>query len=517
VVILGCVFVVAAIVIMHAGRNTTFYFDDWNFVNERLGWRPHVLLYPHNEHLSLLPVLVYKLLFETVGLDNYGVFRFVSVLFNLTSGTLLFIYVRRRLGPWPALGFSSVLVVMGAGAWDIVWPFQIGFLGSMAATLGALLMLDRRSRAGDIAACLLVCVSLSSSSQGLMLLAAVIIEVLVRPDRWRRIWIPAIPLVLYGLWYLKYGAGHLNWETGIPLIPDRIYTGLQAGSSAATGLPDSYGATLALALIAAFIYSLTAARDRLPRLLMVAAMPIAFWALIALARTGLPPTEPRYLYPTGIYIVLLASECFLLFAPRGVAAVAIAVLLGMGALARVPALNSVGDTLRGEALSARSSLTAGEILIDRIGPKTLVAPGQPQLFLHEYEKAAARYGSTVTWTPDQLRHQSAAERGAVDSALIRLIGPFAAPAPSHIRANCKAFPGDKKDRGGPLASRTLLVEAGAQPVEVRLRRFGDGVSEQPQVTVPPNSNASVNLPKDRAPQPWIAAVRSGASFNACQG
>jgi hypothetical protein len=513
VLVLACVFVIAAIVIMHAGRDTTFFYDDWNFVTQRLGWRPHILLYPHNEHLSLLPVLVYKLLFETVGLDHYGVYRFVAVLFNLACGTLIFFYVRRRLGDWIAVGLALVLVLMGASAYDIIWPFQIGFLGSMAAGLAALLCLDRRTFRGDVLACFFTAVSLSSSSQGLFFLLAIAIDWAFHDERLRRIWVPGIPAVLYGLWYLKYGVGHLTWGKA-PQIPDQIYGGLSAGSAAATGMPDSFGPTLALIVIAALLFALPRAGVRLPRLIIVAAMPVAFFALTVLAR-GLPPTEARYIYPTAIFVVLLASESFAPYAPTGVLAICIAVLLAMGALGRAPALNALGDQLRVQAANARSGLAAGEIMIDHLDPLVAPDPEQPQLHIGWYDRAVKQYGSSATWTPQQIPSRSPAERGAVDAALIRLIGPFAGPPPAKAPANCTSNPGDNQRQEIKLPAGRLYVKAGTQPVAVVLRRFGDAFTDTPQVEVKAGSAATIGLPKDRATQQWTAGVSSTAPFSAC--
>ena len=79
-------------------------------------------------------------------------------------------------------------------AWpDVLWPFQIGFLSSLAAGIGALLALDREDRRGDVIAAVLLGVALASSSLGLPLLAALALEVLGRPDRRSRWWIVALP------------------------------------------------------------------------------------------------------------------------------------------------------------------------------------------------------------------------------------------------------------------------------------------------------------------------------------
>ena len=63
--------VLTAGLILYLGRSTGFYFDEWNFVLSRRGWDAQALLMPHNEHLSVVPVLIYKTLFSTVGIDSY--------------------------------------------------------------------------------------------------------------------------------------------------------------------------------------------------------------------------------------------------------------------------------------------------------------------------------------------------------------------------------------------------------------------------------------------------------------
>ena len=67
--------VVAFVLLYRKGLGTTFYYDEWNFVMNRREWDVETFLRAHNEHLSLLPVLIFKLLFVTVGLDSYGVYR----------------------------------------------------------------------------------------------------------------------------------------------------------------------------------------------------------------------------------------------------------------------------------------------------------------------------------------------------------------------------------------------------------------------------------------------------------
>ena len=71
-----------------------------------------------------------------------------------------------------------------APAWqNILWPFQVGWLLSLAAGLGALLALDRGDRRGEAAACALVALSLASSGIGVAIAAGVLVDVLWRRPR----------------------------------------------------------------------------------------------------------------------------------------------------------------------------------------------------------------------------------------------------------------------------------------------------------------------------------------------
>ena len=138
----------------------------------RRDWTVGTFLEPHNEHLSLVPVAVYKLLFVTVGIDDYAPYRTAVLLVHVLCVALLFLLVRRRVGD--LLGAIVVLPILFLGtAWqDLLWPFQIGYLASVAAGLGMLLALERRDRAGDIVASVLIAVALASSSIGLPFVAS---------------------------------------------------------------------------------------------------------------------------------------------------------------------------------------------------------------------------------------------------------------------------------------------------------------------------------------------------------
>src|SRR4051794_3511224 len=130
-VALGGLVVAATVLALRLGRSTSFYFDDWTFIQDRRAWDLDALLAPHNEHLSLVPVLVYKLLFEIAGIESYTPYRVIGLLVHALVVVLLFLYARRRVGDLAALAAAAVVAVLGQAWPDVLWPFPIGFPRSL--------------------------------------------------------------------------------------------------------------------------------------------------------------------------------------------------------------------------------------------------------------------------------------------------------------------------------------------------------------------------------------------------
>ena len=307
--------VLTAGLILYLGRSTSFYFDEWNFVLDRRAWDARALLMPHNEHLSVVPVLVYKLLFSTVGIDAYAPYRVAGLIVHLIVLVLLFVYARRRVGDLLALGATVIVAVLGPAWPDVMWPFQMGFLGSLAAGIGALLCLDRGDRRGEIGASVLLTVALASSSLGIPLFIAAAIEILGRPDRRARWKILIAPAVLYALWWLGYHSSN-NMESVDNLLSTPAYVAEAAAAAMGSlfGLPIEWGRPLVLFFIVAIGLVVRRAPVDLWRLIALISLPLVFWALTGLARADLhEPGAPRYLYPGVVFILLIAVE-----AARGV-------------------------------------------------------------------------------------------------------------------------------------------------------------------------------------------------------
>ena len=531
-VALALIFAGAAWLLMWAGRNAAFFYDDWPYLLERAGWNPYTLLRPHNEHLQVFPLLLYKVLFETVGLHAHWVYRAALVALNLLTGLLLFIYARRRVGAWPALGLAACLVVMAPSWYNLLYSFQVNFVGAMAAGMGALLALDREDRRGDVLAAVLLVVSIGSSSVGFPFLIGAVVEVLWRRD-WRRLWVVGVPIGLYLLWVLRYGEGNSVRVHNAPEIPAYVMDGADDAAGAITGYGLDVGLLLFWALVALVVREV--AVDRVtPRLMAVVAMPLSLWALTALGRAdmGVEADANRYLYAAGLFVALVAVEVGRRYAiPARVGGVICGLLL-FGAVANANGVQNGGLILEGWSQGGKSAVTALEVA----GPENVPAdyrgadPTQGFIVAGPLYATIDRYDSTPGFTLDEVRDETPGLQRQVDETLARVLNLNVAPVDRDVPVGPEAPAGlvgsvvpagEGCVRGGAgrfvvrVPPYGAIVRAGDAPVALNLRRFGSLYFEKTFATVDPGATGSLAIPVDRSSQPWLLEAKSPAGAVVC--
>ena len=230
----GLMFVVIALsalvfaVLLYMTSYMNFFWDEWDFISYDRSWTVDVFLLPHNEHWSTIPILVWKVLFVVAGIRSHIPYEAAVLAAHVATVLLMFTLVRRRSGDLPAFAAAVTFLVLGTGGTDIVWAFQIGFVGSVAFGLLAMLLLDGDppfpGRLLPASAALLA--SLMCSGTGLAFLVAVAVELAVDRRRRRFLLSLVIPIGAYGEWFLAYGAG-LPGSPGAPCT-SCIPTGLAA-------------------------------------------------------------------------------------------------------------------------------------------------------------------------------------------------------------------------------------------------------------------------------------------------
>lgn len=553
---LGILLAFSGVFFIRLTRGTTFWTDEWVWILHRRADTLAAFLQPHNEHLSLVPVTIYKLMFAFVGLTSYVPYRVMVIAAHLGCVVLVFIYARRRVGGPVALLVSTLMLFLGPAWQDIIWPFQVAWLLSLSTGVGALLLLDREDRRGDLAASCLLALSLASSGVGLAILVGLIFEVAFGRRRWRDAWIVAVPLVAYAAWWLIYqntngSTASVTFHHEVGLEVAFVAHAAASAASALVGLAANdgealrWGRPLAALLAVALAWRLIRLGRVTTRTLTVTTILVTFWVSTAVARAGLVfgghvysvAGASRYLYVGSLFIVLLAVELTRDARLPRWATSALAVVVLAAVVSNVGVFRTNAGYLRTQAQLAKSDLGALEIGRSLVGSRyiSVAFPGYPLVLLDaaSYYSAARELGSPSA-RPSQITALPPAARVTADSELIRIhdisLQPEARPARTGSAPVAHTITGGKASRRGscvglqasgpreadlrlelPAAGVSVTAVGGA--AMVRIRRFADGF--RLVGAVPRAGSAALRVAPDRAQEPWHVSVTTGTSATVC--
>lgn len=544
---------VIALLVVQSGF--TFFQDEWNFVIHRQGFNAPAFFDPNDVHPVPLVAAIYKLCLAVFGMTSVGPERVIAVLVYATTAILLFAYVRRRLGDWLALLLAVLLLFLGP-AWNVlIWPFEMTLVGSACAGLGALLALERDDRAGDFLACFLLIVAMACSSLGISFALAAGVDVVLK---WRRrglarLYVPAVSLVLYVIWYLTYGhkvpsSVSLTNIGDTPLfVAESIgsaitsLTGLNAASPSAESFAHaSWGQPLLVAVVVLTTLWLRRHHDRVsPRIWVVATAGLSFWVLGGFNFIpGREPTASRYQYIGAIFVVLILAELF-----RGVrlSGRAILVLSGLAAVAFVSNLVPLKDGVvlfEQQNELARGELGAIEIARDSVDPAFALTPeiaGTETLTpidAGSYLAAVDAHGSPAA-SPSEIASLSPGARKQVDIVLVHALpveiitgeqglGRGSGPAPAieptsgvTVRGSCLEIAAGAARRGLPmtLSGSTAFDVAAGPPPTMGLWRYGDEPALQNKLEA--GGASLLRIPKDRSTAAWHALLTGSEAMSVC--
>ncbi len=133
--------VLAAGVLVTQARRLYFFGDEWAFLLARdLSWPG--IMEPHNEHWSTLPLIAYRAMFKTFGIDHHLAYALMPIALHIGCCILIYrLLLKHDIPAWPAVvAVVPLAFLAGDLGENPLWPFQIGFLGSAALGLLALLV-----------------------------------------------------------------------------------------------------------------------------------------------------------------------------------------------------------------------------------------------------------------------------------------------------------------------------------------------------------------------------------------
>jgi hypothetical protein len=536
--ILAAAMAVAAGLILYLNRGTSFYLDEITWVYQTPGLDSvGDVLERHNGHLIATTRLVYKAILETIGAE-YIAFRLIAVSAVLLSAALFYELVKRRIGALPALAPTLVLLFLGSAWQHVVGPIGFTPVFSIAAGLAALLALEGGDRRGDIAACAFLVVSVATYTTGLPFLVGVAVSVLIQPDRLRRAWIFLVPLALYAAWWLGSLSTADEGDTSLVnalLIPNWWADALATVMAALSGLGFDFagegpfpavelgwGRILAVAAVAALVLRIRRGNVA-PSTWSFIAIALTWWTLGALA-FGLirTPDSVRYIYLGAVAVLLVAAAALppIRFSRAGLVALFAAAAFSLGA--NITLLRDGGAVFRDISARTQAQFGALELARGHVSPDfdPLQDPPVGGFVLSPastYFAVADRYGS-LGFPPSELEGQAESIRQNADQILARALELQLEAAPSGPpAARCEEFSsngaGEAIGFQLPAGGATLRVH-GAATGPLLVGRFGSSPSAEVG-TLPPGGTATLAIPEDSSPRPWIGAVTGARSVEVC--
>lgn len=516
----------------------SFLLDDWTYILYRRDFSLAAFLDPGNEHFVGGPVAAYKLLLATFGMGSTLPYSLLTTAIFLIGAWFFFVWVRRRIGQWPALIVTLPVLFLGAAFDDFLWFISaISFLTSMTFGLGMLLALDRRDRLGDRLACAALIGSMLFASLWLAFAVGAAVDVILRRNErdWRhRAYLVVVPTILYAIWWL--GWGHTAESAvsfhNLATTPLYVFDAFAAAIAALFGLATpvegiaspsglDWGRPLAIMFGGLAIWRLYRL-ERIPRSLwVVLAIVLTFWILGGLdLKSGRSAWVSRYQYPSVGLMLLVAVELL-----RGVKLERRLLIPAFAVVVAAVASNFLFleesyESYKRTSQIERADLAAVEIARETVDPgfvlsEDIAGTGYVPVEAGAYLSARDAFGSPA-FSESELASAPAEARLPADKVLAAALGVELKPTPApRSPSGCRVVRlGSAGAATVALPTGGALLRANDGPVEVDLGRFADTFPVEPG-SLTAHRWSELAIPTDRSRRPWRARLGGSGTATVC--
>lgn len=531
-VVLAC----SATVLLLLQSRLTFVADDWTFLLDRRGLSAAVFLDPHNDHIVILPVSIYKALLEVFGMSSALPFQIVSTGVFLLSNVALFIYLRRRVGDELALLGTTLVLFLGAAWIDLLWSFQVAFSGSIAAGLGALLALERDEQRSDAVACALLVVAVAFSELGVSFALAALVSVALGPHpRRNRLYVALVPFALYAIWFLGWGQSKSFTAHNVLVSPKYVFEAISQAIASLLGLATPltgsglqpvgliWGELLLVTGIVLAVWRLRQLGQVSRGLWTALTLGGSFWFLAAISAylTYRLPTNGRYQFPGGVFVLLIAAELLHGFRPKRQTLVVAALVTLAAVISGLLFLHKGYRIQKAATDTERARLAALEIARPDLAEGHKVnLDFFTQFDAGSYFSAVDAFGSPAL-TTSQLASSSEADRATADVMLVSLLNirlgeASEAKGLEGARRRCQATGANSAPgQWAPLEPGVNWLMPNGPPADLGLARFADGSAVE-LGSLGLRRRGAITIPRDRSTRQWRLEVVGPGSVTVCR-
>jgi hypothetical protein len=328
----------AAVALVVLNQHQWFIGDEWSFIAQR---KAGDLLSPHNGHWTSLPLLVFRGLDTLFGLGSYRPYVLVLIVAHLIATHLLWRVMRRSgVAPGLATGLCAIFALLGAGYENLLWAFQISFVGALALGLAFLLLTDHDGGIGrlDRLGWLAGLATMMCSGVALTMIGVVGLNAVMRRGWKTGFIIVGPPLGAYLLWSWGWGWRAVGSDADLSLpvllqLPGYVWKGLTATFAQSVG-HDGGGPALLLCFLIWVARVPTGIGHRKDDLnLACAAGAVSLFLIAALVRLGNYTVEQsqssRYLYLSAALLLPLVGSALSSLSPESLGSRVILPVVGV--------------------------------------------------------------------------------------------------------------------------------------------------------------------------------------------
>ena len=527
---------VSAFAMLYFSRGTTFSADEMVIVVTTPDFDVRTALQPHAGHLLLIPRLVYWPLLNIFGLDYLPYRMLTAGSVCLTVG-FLFTWLIRRIPEWVALVPCLILLFFGTDHLHVLQGNGFVICFALAMGLLALLQLERGDRRGDVVACVALVAAAATYSVGLPFIAGAATLVLLN-RQWRRLWVPAIPFILYLAWFVwsksqDFSGANQAEISAITDFPRWIFEASGASLYALSGLSfdwasgdqldliDVRSAIIAALFIGSVVWCVVKGRAT-KSLWVVLVVALSLWGLQVLVSQhgGRLPDDARYLYPGAVVCVLILGAAAQGLRWSKAAIVALYLVGAAGLLTNFVLLERNGDFYRDTSLAYRGYVGAvvltaqtyaaedNEAALQEVDANDLVTDKPAAVLM-----ADSPYGDFAA-TPQEMLQLPEEQRLLLDAALVNGIGISREPAGDFRPSQCDTQrAGDDGLVSVDLAVNRVIVESAGGLPNLLIGRFGSGPSVD-LGPLKPGERVVLTIPPDQSDVSWKIGG-AGKSIKVC--
>ena len=273
------------------------------------------LLLPHNDHLLVIPVLVFIGLGKMFGLDNHLVYMLPAIFMHIAILFAVGIILKKRCtSTLTALSAVCCVAFMSAGYEVLMMATNMAHVAPIFLGLYQLILIDRQGGISkrDIVASTLGVIAVLCAGTSIPLIVMIALFLTIQRQFKRAILIAAPPATLWLMWFFKYGSlNHgVKGDTQYTIfnktaqIAQYVIQGMQGSLEAISHISGSSTFLIILCFFGLYKHSIKSKTILMPFCMAVGA--VLFYFITGFSRVTFgAPVSSRYVYLGAIFIIPL--------------------------------------------------------------------------------------------------------------------------------------------------------------------------------------------------------------------